>query len=293
MRQTAMLRFLDLVRKEFSARDTRAELGGLNPDDPCLLWTRVAGGFRIVVVMDAPPVDRAERQARLEALAAGFAQTLNQTQVPAAPVTVESPYGKLDVALEALRARTGAVGVVIVDGHSPVLWGASEPERHEDDADDLVDIGEALSGLMTRGLDLDTICGLQPDNAATWLSDHGVTGGSATVLMRALIGRDDTALRHYLLTCLAVARTRGHALPPGLHATARFVHHDVQFGYFVRGFANIYLLVLVFEGAFSELYVESGVVHSLPAIEQLLLSLPPLDPQPGAKRGRVIPLRGR
>ena len=67
----------------------------------------------------------------------------------------------------------------------------------------------------------------------------------------------------------------------------------VQFGYLVRGFANIYLLVLVFEGAFSELYVESAVVHTLPAIEQMLLALPPLDPEPGAKRGRVIPLHRR
>ena len=32
-------------------------------------------------------------------------------------------------------------------------------------------------------------------------------------------------------------------------------------------------------------------ILALPGIEQLLLALPPLDPGPAAKRGRVIPLR--
>ena len=53
----------------------------------------------------------------------------------------------------------------------------------------------------------------------------------------------------------------------------------------MRGFANIYLLLVVFEGAFSELYVESAVVHALPGIEHLVLSLPPLDP--GRARARA------
>ena len=70
---------------------------------------------------------------------------------------------------------------------------------------------------------------------------------------------------------------------PSRGASARWAHHETQFGYFARGFANIYLLVVVFEGAFSELYVESAVVHALPAIEQLLLALPPLDPGPVAQ----------
>ena len=87
-----------------------------------------------------------------------------------------------------------------------------------------------------------------------------------------------------------IARARAQAHES--HAV-RFTHHDVQFGYLVRAFANIYLLVLVFEGAFSELYVESAVIHALPAIEQLVLALPPREPPPAAGRGRVIRLRKR
>ena len=90
--------------------------------------------------------------------------------------------------------------------------------------------------------------------------------------------------RHHLLTCLAVARARREAHPQ----TLRWAHHEPQFGYFVRSFANIYLLITVFEGAFSELHVESAVLHALPSIERLLLALPPIDPSPG---GRVIRLR--
>ena len=85
-----------------------------------------------------------------------------------------------------------------------------------------------------------------------------------------------------------MARTRHEAEPNG---TTLQTHHEPQFGYFARGFANIYLLLIVFEGAFSELPVESAVVHALPSIEHLLLALPPLDPDPIAKRGQVIPLR--
>jgi hypothetical protein len=289
-----MLRFLDLVRKELDAQDTRAELGGLDPDDERLLWARVAGGFRIVAVFDAPPADRDEKQAHLDHLVAGFSQTLTQTALPTpANALPETPAKRLDEALEALRARTGAVGVVIVDGHSPVMWGASDPERHNDDVGDLVKTGDAIRALLAADVDLDAICALRGPDAARRLRELSVRGEALSLLARVLEGSDDTAVRHDLLICLAVARTRHEVSSPTPTPNSRWVHHDVQFGYLVRGFANIYLLVLVFEGAFSELYVESAVVHTLPAIEQMLLALPPLDPGPGAKRGRVIPLRGR
>jgi hypothetical protein len=293
MRQTAMLRFLDLVRKELDAQDTRAELGGLDPDDERLLWARVAGGFRIVAVFDLPPPNRDDKQAHLDHLVASFSQTLTQTSLPPPPNPPETPAKRLDEALEALRARTGAISVVIIDGHSPVMWGASNPERHSDDVGDLVKTGDAIHALLAADVDLDAICALRGPDATRRLRELSVRGEALALLAHVLEGSDDTAVRHDLLTCLAVARTRHEVSGPTPTPSSRWVHHDVQFGYLVRGFANIYLLVLVFEGAFSELYVESAVVHTLPAIEQMLLALPPLDPGPGAKRGRVIPLRGR
>jgi hypothetical protein len=286
-----MLRFLDLLCKELDALDARAELGGRDPDDTKLLWANLPGGWRLVAVFGAAPADREDKQARLEKLTEGFSQTLSEISIPAPPsVPVESPHRRLDAALEALRSRSGGVCVVVVDAHSPVLWGSSEPQRHTDDVEAMLEIGDALRATLDAGVELDAICALQAQDVPTRLRDLGVDPERAGLLARVLAQGDETALRHHLLTCLAVARARNeaHAVP-----ATRWAHHEAQFGYFVRGFANIYLLVDVFEGAFSELYVESAVVHALPAIEQLLLALPPLDPGPVAQGGRVIRMRRR
>jgi hypothetical protein len=170
-----------------------------------------------------------------------------------------------------------------------VLWGSSDPQRLADDVNTLVQTGDALRAVLEAGAALDAICALEPDEVAARLRELGVATAHAGPLARVLAQRDETALRHHLLTCLAVARARNGARP--VHESTRVTHHETQFGFFVRGFANIYLLVVVFEGAFSELSVESAVVHALPGIEHLLLAMPPLDPGPSAKGGRVIRLR--
>jgi hypothetical protein len=227
----------------------------------------------------------------LEQLSQGFAHTLGETSLGSlGSIPPDSPYRRLDSALEALRTRSGAVSVVVLDVQSPVLWGSSEHTRHTDDVEAMVQIGQALRATLDSGITLDAICTLQAEDVPARLRDLGVDPDRASLLGGVLSQRDETALRHHLLTCLAVARARGEAqASPG----TRWAHHEMQFGYFVRGFANIYLLVNVFEGAFSELYVESAVVHALPAIEQHLLALPPLDPGPVAQGGRVIRLRRR
>src|SRR5262249_18547005 len=78
-------------------------------------------------------------------------------------------------------------------------------------------------------------------------------------------------------------------LPRGGH-----VHHTVSgadFGYVARSFAGIYVLVLVFDATFDELRAKRAIVHALPAIERLVLALPPLDPGPPV--AGVVALRGR
>ncbi|MFI5307401.1 MAG: hypothetical protein ACHQ53_08625 [Polyangiales bacterium] len=292
MRQAAMLRFLELLCKEIGAVDARAELGGRDPDDPRSLFINLPGGFRLVALFEAAPEDRAEKQSRLEQLAQGFSHTVGETALGSLSPSIapDSPYRRLDAALEALRTRSGAVSVAVLDVQSPVLWGSSEHQRHTDDVEAMVQIGQALRATLEAGITLDAICSLQADDVPARLRDLGVDPDRASLLGGVLSQRDETALRHHLLTCLAVARARGEAqASPG----TRWAHHEMQFGYFVRGFANIYLLINVFEGAFSELYVESAVVHALPAIEQLLLALPPLDPGPVAQGGRVIRMRRR
>jgi hypothetical protein len=255
------------------------------------VWLNLQGGWRLIASFIEPPVDRALKQARLEQLSESFAHTLSEVNVPFGGASAnDSPFWRLDAALEALRSRAGGIGVVVVDVHSPVLWGSSEPQQHADDVENLTRIGEALRATLDGGVELDAICTLQADDVPSRLRDLGIDPERATVLARVLVQRDETAMRHHLLTCLAVARARGEAEPT---PATRWAHHQPQFGYFVRSLANIYLLLVVFEGAFSELYVESAVVHALPAIEQLLLALPPLDPGPVAQGGRVIRMRRR
>jgi hypothetical protein len=286
-----MLKFLELLCKELGAVDARAELGGHDPEDPRVLSINLPTGFRLVAIFEVPPEDRAEKLARLEQLSQGFSHTLGETAFGSpGSIPPDSPYRRLDSALEALRTRSGAVSVVVLDVQSPVLWGSSEHPRHTDDVEAMVEIGQALRLTLESGITLDAICTLQAEDVPARLRDLGVDPERASLLGGVLSHRDETALRHHLLTCLAVARARVEApSSPG----SRWAHHETQFGYFVRGFANIYLLVNVFEGAFSELFVESAVVHALPAVEQLLLALPPLDPGPVAQGGRVIRLRRR
>jgi hypothetical protein len=285
-----MFRFLDLLCKELGAVDARAEIGGRDPDDARVLWINTDAGFRLVVQFAEVPADRARKQALLEQLVSSFSQSLGDVPLPIPPSTPPaSPFRRLDEALEALRTRTGAVNIVIIDAHSPMLWGSSEPQRHEDAVTALLRIGEALRALLEAGAALDAICAWPADDVAPRLRAFGVAASHAEPLSRVLAQRDETALRHHLLTCLAIARARAAARPA--HESARIAHHETQFGFFARGFANIYLLIAVFEGAYSELYVESAVVHALPGVEHLLLALPPQDPGPGGKGGRVIRLR--
>jgi hypothetical protein len=290
VRHAAILRFLDLLCKELGADDARVEIGGRDPEDPRLLWLDVEGGFRLVLVFKEIPAGRAFVQQRLVQLAAGFAHTVHDVQLPSPPPTsaLDSPVKRLDAALEALRSRAGGVSVVVFDENSPVLWGSSAPERQDGGVDTLVRIGDALQEALSAGVDLDAICALRVEDVPMRLRDLGIDGERAELLGHVFAAGDETSLRHHLLTCLAIARARAEA--ESAPRTARWAHHETQFGYFARKFANIYLLVVVFEGAFSELYVESAVVHALPTIEQLLLALPP-DPGPVARGGRVIRLR--
>jgi hypothetical protein len=71
-------------------------------------------------------------------------------------------------------------------------------------------------------------------------------------------------------------------LPKGGHLHA--AHAEPGFGYVARSFAGIYVLILVFEGPFDEIGVRRATQSALPAIERLVLSLPPRDPSTqGAK----------
>jgi hypothetical protein len=290
MADTAVRRFLELVQKELAADDVRAELGGRDPNAAELVFKNLGGGWRIVAVFDQVPAERDVLQAKLDRLADTFSHTLAEIHGPPLPRTGTTlPARRLDDALEALRARTGAVAVVVIDGNSPVLWGSSDAERDFVDVESFAKIGQALHTARARGLTLDELPLHDADALVALLRSRGIdriAGDLLSLLVTA--DHDESTVRHRVLTALAIANvlSRVHR---GEHV--RTVHHEAQYGYIARGFANIYQIIEVFAGPFSELHVESAVLHALPTIEELLFALPPIDPPHG--KGQVIRLRSR
>ena len=53
----ALLRLLDLVKRELSAEDAHIRLGGEALDDPCLVVHELRPGYCVVVRFDEPPAE--------------------------------------------------------------------------------------------------------------------------------------------------------------------------------------------------------------------------------------------
>lgn len=67
--------------------------------------------------------------------------------------------------------------------------------------------------------------------------------------------------------------------------------NEPEFGYVARSFAAIYVLIVVYDRPFDELLAKRAVLAALPAIERLVVALPPLDPEP--RMAGVVAIRGR
>lgn len=61
--------------------------------------------------------------------------------------------------------------------------------------------------------------------------------------------------------------------------------------FILRWFAGIYCLVVAYDKTASELKVESTIIHALPHVEQLVIALPPLEPEPDGQRSARQPFR--
>lgn len=291
MADSALRRFLELVTRELGADDARAELGGRDPVAPSSVFTNLSDGWRVVAIFDRDlqPQERSTAQAKLESLAQTFTHTLADLHPPVPTPSAALPARRLDDALESLRARTGAVAVVVIDGNSPVLWGSSEGQREIVNVDELARVGGALGMVRDRGVTIDQLTVRDADALLSLLRSRGIER-TANEVLAFLVARDqeELAVRHRLLTALAIAAVRGKVHRGDF---ARSVHHEAQYGYIARGMANIYQIVVVFSGPFSELHVESAILHAMPMIEELLFALPPVDPPPS--KGQVIRLRPR
>ena len=92
---------------------------------------------------------------------------------------------------------------------------------------------------------------------------------------------------------IALEAVRGLAELPNIRKGKRLRHveRDGAAPFLVHSCAGIYVLTLVFAGAFDELRAERAVLESLARIERLVLALPPLDPDPPRRGAGVISMR--
>ncbi len=294
MQEAALLRLLDLVQRKLGADDVRAELGGRDPEDEHLVWCSLDGGFRIVAVFSEVPADRDARSRRLEVLVRSFAGTLEGGEPERPAISSELASRRLDDALDALADRAGAVSAVVIDAQSPVVWGTSGTRRGDEDVETSIRTAEAAETAVRAGVDFAALLEREPTEVRALLEQRGVDPEIARFLareaerIRQASRRSIAAWRHHLLTARAIAAVRREVGEPS--AYLREAVREESFGYLARAFANIYRLLLVFEGPFSELHAEAALVHALPHIERLVLALPPVEPPPRGERARLRPV---
>ncbi|MEZ4225035.1 MAG: hypothetical protein R3B13_29040 [Polyangiaceae bacterium] len=285
----AVFRVLELVRERLGAVDARIEIGGRPPEDPCQLFESLPGGARVVAIFETPPADRDTVAHNLHELTRSFAQSVSGA-FDLVVLGSELASRRLDDELARLADQAGAVRAVVVDVQSPVLWGTSEIRRGDEDVESALRTARALGAAEQSGVDFARLLERSEEQARELLVARGVDAPLSSFLLREAervrqrSRRSGAAWRQHLLSARGIAHVRSD----GRAASSREVVHDAGFGLLSRGFANIYRLVLVFDGDFSELHAEGAVVHVLPVIEKLVLALPPVEPPP--KGGRVIRL---
>ena len=269
---TDIHRVLELIEKELSADEARLQLGGKVPEGAIRL--PLDRGFDLVVV--GSTMDTAKAQEKLAELSASFFGAFEEATDDII-VDLDREQSALDEALEVLAGSAHALSAVVVDGHSPVLWGASFQPKGPEDVDDAIALTELEHSLGEVSL-LDALMG--PVDAAPALLQR-IEKFRATCPDR---DRDTWRLRLLSYDAIVDARqTCGDA-----HGRTRHVRHAAAGSYITRTFGGAYLLVMVFEAKdFSELHAEAALIHALPLIEKLTERLPPVDPG----GGRVLKMR--
>jgi hypothetical protein len=280
-----LLRFLELVCRELGATDAHFTLGGLPPEhDPRAVSAEIAEHQRLLARWSTPldPDARAAAEHKMRALIESFAPEVEGAFAGLRPV-VGAPSA-LDEALGLLARRARAEEAAVLDHASPEVWGSSEVPRDGLTVEDAVALSRAAASLAAIGESMTDLVALDDGAVRERLRDRGVEGlaehthARAVAWARALGPRASDAMRIRMARAIAATRAQEHgvALPPDLWML-------------VRPFANIYRLVLLFDGPPSALHVEAALLRMLPLIERLVLSLPPRDPV--SRGARVTPLR--
>ncbi len=279
----ALLRFLEIVRRELGASDVRGEIGGREPG-PGAVWATTAGGIRIVAIFDTP-ADLSDKAAKMRARAEAFA-SLGSIDEPVHPPSPRFGAGhELDEALDFLAQRARASAALVIDDTSPVIWGSSLVPHGPEDVDEAIWVARAASAVRASGCDLAELVTKDPDPMRALLVEKGASAADALALSRDVERVRELGTRAidraHILAMRAIATVR-ESEGKGSPASGGDLH------LLVRHFASIYRLVLAFEAPFSELHAEGAVIHALPVIERLVTSLPPRDPVASGAKVAVL-----
>lgn len=289
---SALLRFLDMIRRDLGALDARAEIGGNEPSDPRLLFALHPAGFRVVVVFAEPPADPSGARARLSELCETFRGVGSGLDVIETRIDV-SIARRLDAELATLAERVGAARAFVVDRESPVLWGTSGKRKLEDGVDVLGRRVDVLRRARDKGLDAEALARIEAKSAERELLERGLDPWSARFFAREIDRCGDASeLRRELAAALALDRLRERWDADPL-SRVLLAGREGELGFVARSFAGIYALVLAFDGTYSELHAEALLLRALPLIERLVLSLPPIEPPEKPAKVVRLPKRRR
>lgn len=280
----AVVRLLELARRELHASDSYIQIGGLagtDSDDPCRLEVELRPDCRWVVRFDEPPTDGALLRRRMAELAEAFDETvgdaLGSVESLGAAAPPQHDSDALAQVLASLRDATGAETTLVIDRQSPMVWGLSDPDLGLTNREHAIEVAEilarpefpsALTFARTEPPNTPELGAVARARRALRVAEDAQPGGSTRL---ATVGR---ALA--VLADKSAPLTQQPEPPtPGI-ATKEIV--------------GLYWVVLVFADPFSPLRIEGILRRALPVIERHIVELPPLDPTPKGNRV-VVPLR--
>ena len=175
----------------------------------------------------------------------------------------------------AVRERLATLSATFRTTVDSALAGVARPRKAMDYARQRLD--EELSGLSARAGAVRAFV-FDVDSPVIW--GASVLEGQDNVAGTALLERAVRALRP---RADELRQAQGHTLRLTLEEGVEAL---------VRPFAGLYVLTLLFRDPLSEPIALGAVLHAIGLIERLVLALPPIDPEPGAKVIRMHLTRG-
>jgi hypothetical protein len=276
-------RLFALVRRELRADDvTLIEQGADVPDASNVVSAALPAGRAIAVSFVVLPDDHEALARRLAVIVGTFAQALEEAFAtdprPSRPTNVMQ---LLHDELRALANRARATDAVVIDAHSPVVWGSATERNSLGDVVRTPELAEALRYLDMSRHELIQMNPSDGDPATGEFSiSQDVTPAADSIPPPPTASMDTETRRTLTLDALRVIRALPEIESLRRGKPLRRDEHGREMNYAVHSFAAIYLAVLIFDAPFDELRAQRAMSDALPRIERLVLALPPIDPEP-------------